>query len=160
MSFTVGKKTKGIVDGAAVQPLGDLVAWHGQGLQPHAGRLVLQRHHQVGQKAALANIAHVDAKDLARLQRVEQGRLVQGLFQQTQRAAHGVGQPVGLGGGLHAAARAHKQRVFDQQTQPRQRLAGCRLCQVQQLGGPAHVARAVDGIEQAQQVEVDVFDMH
>ena len=155
-----GQKAEGEVDAAAVEQGGDLLARHGQGFEPHAGRLLAQRKHKVGQKTALPDVAHVDAEHLARMQRVEQRGFVERFFERAQGAAHGVGQAVGLGGGLHATAGAHEERVLDQQAQPRERLAGRRLSQVHELGRAADAARAVDRVEQAQQVEVNVFDMH
>jgi hypothetical protein len=121
---------------------------------------VVSRRRPGAQETALADVAHVDAKHLARLQRLKLRRFIQRQLQRGQRAAHRVGQPVSLGRGLHAATGPHKKWVLDQQAQTRQPLAGCRLRQVHQFGRTADVARAVYRVEQAQQVQVYVFYMH
>ena len=147
------------VDAAAVQRVGDLLARQRHGLEAHARRPLAQRGHQRRQETPFADVAHVDAKDLARAQRIEAGRFVERLFQCAQCTAHGLGQPVGLRRGLHAARCAHEQRILQQQPQPRQAMAGGRLGEFERLGGAADVALPVDGIEQAQQVEIDVLEV-
>ncbi|MCY1366024.1 hypothetical protein D9M69_529000 [compost metagenome] len=50
---------------------------------------------------------------------------------------------------------AHQQRIAEQVTQARQRMADRWLAQVQTLGRPGHVLLAEQGVEDHQQVEVD-----
>jgi len=119
-----------------------------------------QRHHEIGQEAAFADVAHVDAEGLVRGRRVELRRLAQGLLQRHQGTAHGRRQALGARRGLHAGTGAHEERVLEQQAQARQALAHGGLGQVQQLGRTPHLAHAVDGVEHAQQVEIEVLDIH
>ncbi|MNS93283.1 hypothetical protein D3C72_1274450 [compost metagenome] len=156
----VRQEAEGEVDPAAVQRGGDLARRERHGLHAHAWRQLAQPRHQRGQKAALADVAHVDAKELARGGRVEALGLGQRLLQHGQRRLHGHRQPLGARRGRHAAEAAREQRVAQQQAQPREAVAGRRLGQAQGLGGAAHVAGAVDGVEQPEQVEIDRVDMH
>ena len=64
------------------------------------------------------------------------------------------------GVGATPPATRDEQRVLQQQPQPAQAVAGGRLREAERIGRPAHAARAVDGVEQAQQVQVDGVDMH
>jgi hypothetical protein len=121
---------------------------------------VLQAGHELGQKTALANVAHVQAEQAARAARVEPAGFAQGTGQRGQRALHRLGQRHRRGRGLHAAGRTHKQRVFHQQAQAGEAVAHRRLGQAQVFGGPAHAAGAVHLVEEAQQVQIQIFDMH
>ena len=60
----------------------------------------------------------------------------------------------------HAARGAHEEGVVQLAAQPRQALARGRLRQVQRTRCAAHVAQAIDRIEEPQQVEVEVPDIH
>jgi hypothetical protein len=55
-----------------------------------------------------------------------------------------------------AARRAHEKRVVQQRAQPREALARGGLRQVELLGRAAHAAGTLHGVEQAQEVEVDL----
>ena len=155
-----GQKPERKVDAPAVQRLGNVAAGQRRCLQAHAWGELAQCHHQVRQKTGLANVAHVDAKHLGRLRRVELFGLVQGLLQGRQRRLHRHRQALGLGGGRDAARGAHKERVLHQQAETGQPLAGGRLGQPQQIGGPADAAGPVHRIEHPQKVEVNLVDMH
>ena len=66
-----------------------------------------------------------------------------------------------FGVGAHAAAAcARTAGRCQRQPQPRQRVAHRRLRQAEPLGRAAHVARGVHGVEDVQQVEVEVSHMH
>jgi len=56
--------------------------------------------------------------------------------------------------------RALEQRIAQQQAQPRHGLAGGGLGHAQLLGRAADAAVAVHGVKDAQQVEVQVLDIH
>jgi hypothetical protein len=129
-------------------------------LDAHARRARLQRRHQAGQEHALAEIAHVQAERLRRALGHEALGLGQRLLQRAQRLLHRLRELLGARRRPHAAAGAHEQRVADEQAQPRQAVADRRLREAELLGGAAHVAMVVHGVEDAQQVEVERRDMH
>ena len=155
-----GQKADGEIDLARVQRAGNLVLRIAPAVHLRQRCLLAQGQHQRGQKARLADVAEVQAQAQRRGRRVEAIALVQRRLQQRDGGLHRLGQPLCTWRGPHAAGCAQEQLVSQQQTQPRQALAGGWLRQIQCLGRAAHTAQPVHRVKQAQQVQVDVVDMH
>ena len=77
-----------------------------------------------------------------------------------QRRTNRAFQGQGTRGGAHAPAHAHQQRVAQQVAQARQGIAHRRLGQRQALGGAGDVLFTQQHVQNAQQVEVEVCDIH
>ena len=101
-----------------------------------------------------------DAKALAAFARLEGLAGAQALLQLTQRAADRRLQCQCPRRWLHAPADAHQQRVVEQHAQATQRIAYRRLAQRQVFGGARDVLLAQQGVQYAQQVEVEVAEIH
>jgi hypothetical protein len=155
-----GQEAEGEVDAAAVERGRDLGGLQGQGLEAHARRQFAEPDHQCRQEAALADVAHVDAEGLARRTGLEALGLVERLLQCAQRRLNGQRQPLGTRRGRDTARRADEQRILQQQPQPAEAMARRRLGEAEGIGGAAHAARAVDGVEEPEQVQVNLIDMH
>jgi hypothetical protein len=102
----------------------------------------------------------VHPEGLARLQRVNTSDSFRASSSVASALCTACARRSARGVGCHTAAAAHKQRIA-QQTRSRARpwlAAGCDRSS--SLRRAAHTARAPDGIKEAQQVEVQVFDIH
>jgi hypothetical protein len=84
----------------------------------------------------------------------------EGRFQQRQRLAHRLGQGAGERGGLHALRGAHEQGVAEGTAQARERVGHRRLRQAELARRRGDAAAAQHRVEDPQQVEVDVPDIH
>ena len=105
-------------------------------------------------------IACRDIEDARRSGRFECRALLQSGAQPVQRVAHGRHQRVGHGRGLHAAALAYEQRVFEMHSQPRKGIADRWLCDVQGLAGAGQAALDIDRLQDGQEIEVDRAQVH
>jgi hypothetical protein len=109
------------------------------------------------QEDAFAHVAHVAKLALCAGLKASASSSA---LERLQRARHRQRQLVGARRRPHASAGAHEERVLHHQPKPGQRMAHGGLRQAELLGGAAHLAMAVHGVEDAQQVEVEVSDMH
>ena len=121
-------------------------------LQPHPGRHLAQLRQDPRQQGDVAGIAQAEAK-----QPLGGGGLEGDLpgYQPAQGFEHlatGGDQGLGLGRGLHAARRAHEQRIAQLLAQLAQPEADGGLALTQLFGGPGHAAGAIEHLEQHQQL--------
>ena len=82
------------------------------------------------------------------------------VLQRDQRLLYGADQIAGERRGHHHAASAREQRVGEQLAQAAERVAERGLCQVQLTGGAGEVLLSVDGLEDDEQVQVDLAQAH
>ncbi|MNT42511.1 hypothetical protein D3C72_1789350 [compost metagenome] len=81
-------------------------------------------------------------------------------MQRAQRIGNGLGQPLGVGRRHHAARRAQEQLVAQQRAQAAQRIAHARLRDAEAFGRRRHAPMLVQFIEDDQQIQVHVFQVH
>jgi len=77
-----------------------------------------------------------------------------------QRIAHRLGQLFGKRRGLHAAGGAQEQGVVELPAQARQGIAHGGLAQAQVLGHLGDLALGQQLVEDHQQIEIDVLELH
>src|SRR5690606_33035476 len=129
-------------------------------VDPDARRLVAEAVEQARHAHQLDVIGDGDAKALAAFARFEGLACAQALLQLSQRTADRCLQRQCPRRRLHASANAYQQRVVEQLAQAIQCIAYRRLAQGQAFGGARDVLFAQQGIEYAQQVEVEVDEIH
>lgn len=81
-------------------------------------------------------------------------------MQRAQRVGDGPGQRLRVGRGHHAARGAQEQLVAQQLAQPAQRVADAGLRDAQALRHGRHPAVLLQLVEDDQQVQVQVFQVH
>ena len=86
--------------------------------------------------------------------------LLQRALDQPQGLAHRLRQLLRERRRTHAARRAHEQRIVEQRSQARQRVAHRRLRQPDALAGNGDAAFGRNRVERAQQIQVDVRYIH
>ena len=92
--------------------------------------------------------------------RIEGGSGMRDRLDLQQHIAHGLGQLVGQRRGHQGLAHGNQQLVLEVVAQPPQRQAGRGLAQEKPLGGLAHAARGQQGVEDNQQVQVELVKAH
>ena len=100
-------------------------------------------------------IGQADAKHLGAGGRVEGGGAAHGGGDRVQRRRQQLGDLQRAGGGFHATAGAHEQRVVEQGAQACQCGADRRLAEKELLGGTGHAALMHQRFEDDQQIEVN-----
>ena len=156
----VGQVAEREVDPVLLEGRQHVVEWQLRGLDAQPRRVCAEMLHQHRQKLALAEIAHVQREAAFGGERVEAIGFVERGFDDRQRRLDRACEMMRPRRRHHAAGCAHEQRVFQLQPQPRQAVADRGLREADLLGRAPHVARHVDGAEDAQQVQVELSLSH
>ena len=128
--------------------------------QADLGRLAGQRFHQQRQKVDLADIRHGQREAALAVNRVEVLRGGERAADQVQCLRDGGRDAQRIRGGLHATGAAVEQLVTQFLAQAPQRVADGRLRQTQCHGRTRHLPLAQQLREHAQQVQVELTDVH
>jgi len=134
--------------------------FHGQRLdrQLHARRTLVQRLADRRQISHFPRIRQRQPERARARHGVEALRVTQCLAHRIERTAHDACEFERNRRGLHARARADEQRVVEQRTQTRQRIADGGLRQRKPFAGFGEAALIDDRLKHAQQIEVDVIE--
>ncbi|MNT06082.1 hypothetical protein D3C72_1407340 [compost metagenome] len=155
---------EGRIDGKVQAPggkfLGGLSALAQKAFDHHRRGQAAQALEQRWQDHRLGEVCHADAKRLVRLQWVEDSAFLHRHPQQRQGIAHRADDVLCHGRGHHALSGAHEQRVVEGLAQPRQGVGNRRLGNADNLPGTGQVGFGVDGIEDDEQIQVDLAQVH
>jgi hypothetical protein len=128
--------------------------------QVHVRRLLAQAAQHAGDEGDLADVRRQDGETALGLARIEL-RLLQDLgVDRLHHAVHGGASSSARGVGSMREPVPHEQRVVEDRAQPRQRRAGGGLAQAHQLGRLVDAALPRHRVEDHQQVQVDVSNIH
>ena len=155
-----GQQTHGNVHIARGHVFTQVPAVVSQGADLDAGCHMRQGVHQGGHEVNLANVGEAQGEGAFAGGRVKTVALVQGVLQCAQGITHRLHQVQGIRRGFHAACCAHKQLVFQQGAQALQGIADRGLRQAELVGGGGHTPVHQQLIENHQQVQVDVTQVH
>ena len=126
----------------------------------HLRRQAAETLEQRRQQQRLAEVGHADAEGLGGLGGDEGAAFLHRHPQQLERLTHRPDDVLRHGGGHHALGGAHEQRVVEGLAQARQGIGHRRLGDADDLPGAGQVGFAVDGIENDEQVEIDLARCH
>ncbi len=118
-----------------------------------------QRQHS-RQQRHLAHVVHENAKGAVGGAGIESQLPFDGVSDFGQRLPYGRGQCFGAGRGRHAVVGAHEQRILEQFPQSIELLAHRGLSQMQIGSGRSDAACLKNGIEDAQQVQIEIVEAH
>lgn len=119
-----------------------------------------QAAHQARHADQLDVVGHRHGEALPAAPRIEAFAIAQALFDLPQRRADRCFQCQRPRCWLHGPTGADQQRIVEQFAQAVQRVAHRRLAQRQALRGARDVTLAQQGVEHAQQVEIEGLDIH
>ena len=152
--------TNGGVDVTGIQPLLQLFGRQRQRTNTQFRRTLVEHPHQSGQKDHLANVGHAQHQLALRVLGDKARGWQYLIVYQRQNALDRLGDLQGSGGGLHTSRGTYEQGVIEQHSQLGQGKAHGRLAKPHQITRLSHALLAVQGIEDLQQVQVDISDIH
>ena len=131
-----------------------------EALDEDVGGQPAQALEQRRQKNLLGKVGHADAVGLVGLLRIEAAAFLYRYAQQLQRAAHRSDDVLCHGRGHHALSGTHEQRIIEGFAQASQGVGYRRLGDADNLPGAGQVGFGIDGVEDDEQVEVDLGEIH
>ncbi|KAG1439724.1 hypothetical protein G6F57_019291 [Rhizopus arrhizus] len=141
---------------AVFQRLGQLLQRNFQHLDLQAWGQRMHAFHQERQEDHFTDIRHGQPEAPGAGGGVETLPQADGFGKAVHAAFDRAGQRKGDGRGLHAGGGAHEQGVVETLAQPGQRIADCRLRQVQPLRRARHAAFMQHGQENPHEIQVEV----
>jgi len=109
------------------------------------------------QRDRFEHVADADRDAQVERRRIEGRRVARGALQAGEMKLHVRDDRARAFGRRDAVALAHEQRIVEMRAQPVERMRDGRLRQVQRAGGRADAAVHVDGVEHAEQVQVETM---
>ena len=150
----------GEVQAAGGQLLGGLAALGEEALDVHVRRLAAQALEQRRQDDGLGEVGHADAVGLVRLGRGEGAAFLYRYAQQLQRIAHRSDDVLCHRRRHHALGGAHEQRVVEGFAQAGEGVGDGGLGNADDLSGAGQVGFGVDRVEDDEQVQIDLAEVH
>ena len=105
-------------------------------------------------------LPEADLKITPRVGGIKIAVLIKIQLQDLQRLAHFIDHVTAEGSGHHVGAFADKERVFQEFAQALERVAHGRLRELELASRAREVAFAVNGLQDHEQVEIDLAQMH
>ncbi|CAM2159873.1 hypothetical protein PT2222_60287 [Paraburkholderia tropica] len=125
-----------------------------------ARRLTLQHFFERRQQQGLGEIVHAQAERALRRGRIELLARMRARIEQLQRLAHASDDVFGDWRRHHARGRAHEELIAEGFAHARERIAHGRLRDEKQFRRAREIARAIDGFENNEEIEVDLRQTH